>query len=137
MKKIVLMLVFVLLSPCLVKAQDTPAMEAYKKAQAEQAAKRGRERQEGLKLKEQAKRLEEETTAQAVEQEIEEAARQKECGDDYDQIRIGMQLSRIQQCVGEFFLRGQVETKYGIVDHYTRGATFLYVKDGNVVAWGY
>lgn len=61
---------------------------------------------------------------------------QKECGNDYGQIRAGMKLSRVQKCVGEFFLHGQVKGKYGLVDYYTRGDTYLYVKNGRVVAWG-
>jgi len=60
----------------------------------------------------------------------------KKCGDDYGQIRVGMKLSRIQKCVGEFSLRGQVKGKYGVVDHYTRLDTYLFVKNGKVVAWG-
>lgn len=60
----------------------------------------------------------------------------KECGEDYLNIRVGMKLSKVQKCVGEFYLRGQMNTKAGVVDHYTRGDSYLYVKKGRVVAWG-
>jgi len=60
----------------------------------------------------------------------------KECGNDYDKIRIGMKLDRVQKCVAEYFLRGQVKTKNGVVDHYARGDSWMYVKKGKVVAWG-
>ena len=60
---------------------------------------------------------------------------EKECGRDYMDIRVGMTLSRVQKCVGEFFLKGQLTTKSGVVDHYTRGGAYLYVKNGKVVAW--
>jgi len=58
------------------------------------------------------------------------------CGDDYQNIKVGMKLSRVQQCYGEVFLRGQVKTKNGIVDQYGRGGLWLYVKKGRVIAWG-
>lgn len=61
---------------------------------------------------------------------------EKECGQDYGQIRMGMKLSRVQKCVGEYFLRGQTKNRFGIVDEYGRGDTYLFVKDGKVVAWG-
>jgi len=60
----------------------------------------------------------------------------RECGKDYMNIRVGMQLPRVQKCVGEFFLRGQAKRKEGIVDYYTSGGAYLYVKNGRVVAWG-
>lgn len=59
----------------------------------------------------------------------------KECGKDYGQIRVGMSLSRVQKCVGEFFQHGQVKGKHGTIDYYTRGDIHLYVKKGKVVAW--
>lgn len=59
-----------------------------------------------------------------------------QCGKDYGQIRVGMKLSRVQKCVGPFTLRGQVKGKNGILDHYTRGGSYIYTKNGQVVAWG-
>lgn len=112
--------------------------EKYKLLAAEVAANKERERQDQLKKREDEEKA---FKAQAAQEDAEraeiEAALQKECGDEYDQIRIGMKLTRVQQCVGEFYLRGQVKTKNGVVDHYTRDGAYLYVKDGNVVAWGY
>lgn len=61
---------------------------------------------------------------------------EKECGQDYGQIRVGMKLSRVQKCVGEYFLRGQTKSRFGTVDEYGRGDTYVFVKGGKVVAWG-
>jgi hypothetical protein len=60
----------------------------------------------------------------------------KECGNDFGKIKVGMKLDQVQKCVAEFYLRGQLKTKDGVVDHYTRGDSYLYIKKGRVVAWG-
>jgi len=63
------------------------------------------------------------------------ASLQKECGDDYKNIKVGMTLDRANKCYGEFFQRGQVQTKYGIVSRYSRGGVHLFVKNGQILAW--
>lgn len=60
----------------------------------------------------------------------------KECGKDYGQIRVGMSLKQVNKCYGEIFLHGQAKWKGGSVDYYTRGNTYIYAKNGKVVAWG-
>ncbi|WP_173201852.1 hypothetical protein [Geobacter sp. SVR] len=82
-------------------------------------------------------REEEEKEAQLeAEREAEELKVQKACGKDYGQIRVGMTLAQVQKCVGEFFIHGQASWKGSVVDYYTRGGTYLYIKNGRVVAWG-
>ncbi|MDD2853852.1 MAG: hypothetical protein PHY09_18345 [Desulfuromonadaceae bacterium] len=60
----------------------------------------------------------------------------KECGDDYQKIRVGMKISQVQKCVAEYFLHGQMKLGQDVVDHYKRGAAYLYVQNGTVTAWG-
>lgn len=76
--------------------------------------------------------------ASAMEGSIDRAEKlvNKECGDDYGQIRVGMKLERAEKCNGEFYLHGQVQYKGSTVDYYTRGDTYLYISNGKVVAWG-
>lgn len=71
-----------------------------------------------------------------AEIDAETARMEKLCGADYGEIRVGEKLSRVQECFGEVYLHGQIQTKYGVVSSYTRGDVWLYVKKGKVVAWG-
>lgn len=93
----------------------------------------GKKWQEQEKIR---KNVEAEQAVIEAQNEADEEARQKQCGNDYKNLRVGMTLDRVQKCVAEFFLRGQVKTKNGVVDHYTRGDSYIYVKKGRVVAWG-
>lgn len=141
MGKIVLALVALLLLPHLVQAQEeskrhAAAKDAYEKAIADQQAKKERARQEAQAQQKEFRRFEAEQAAIAAENEAMNKALQKECGKDYGQIRVGMKLSRVQKCNGEFYLHGQVQWKGRTVDYYTRGEAFLYIKNGKVVAWG-
>lgn len=109
----------------------------YDDLYAKQAAERrvAEEESRQWRLKEEETRNEAEAVQEA-QYEVEEEALQKQCGNDYKNLKVGMKLARVQKCVAEFFLRGQVRTKNGVVDHYTRGSAYLYVKNGKVVAWG-
>ncbi len=147
------------------KATDSPSEKFYKSLLRQQAVEREAD-EEALKQKKKekdklltelsAKRLaaeevakqrhlkdeEDRLKAKAEQDEIdaqyeaEEEALQKQCGSDYKNLKIGMKIDRVQKCVAEFFLRGQVKTKNGVVDHYSRDGKHLYVKNGRVVAWG-
>lgn len=108
----------------------------YKSVLRQQAADReeaGKKWQEQEKIR---KNVEAEQAVTDAQNEADEEERQKQCGTDYKNLRVGMKLDRVQKCVAEFFLRGQVKTKNGVVDHYTRGDSYIYVKKGRVVAWG-
>lgn len=102
--------------------------KALERAVAKEKARQDRLQEEELWNKEQA---ELDAQRQALAEKL-----QKQCGKDYGQIKVGMNLDRVQKCVAEFFLSGQISTKNGIVDHYTRGDSWLYVKKGKIVAWG-
>jgi hypothetical protein len=102
--------------------------------QREDAAKRGQEEARA--------RNEAEHQAHIKEIELQEAeyeaaiAEQKQiCGKDYGEIRVGMTLSRVTQCVGEFDLSGQVKKNGVTLSKYYRDRTYLYVKNGKIVAW--
>ncbi|MDD5106091.1 MAG: hypothetical protein PHC49_10790 [Desulfuromonadaceae bacterium] len=60
----------------------------------------------------------------------------KECGDDYQKIRVGMKLAQVQKCVAEYFLHGQTGFGGSVVDYYKRGGAYLYVRNGIVEGWG-
>ena len=128
------------LVPQHVKAQET--RDVYERVVAEQEATRERKRAEGLNLREEARKAEVEMAEQEAREEAAEAEKQKSCGDDYMKIRVGMKVSQVQKCYGEFHLQGQVKTKDGVVSEYRRGngyvegSEYLYIKDGRVVAWG-
>lgn len=115
---------------------ETQLEKSYKSLFRQQAADReesGKKWQEQEKIR---KNVEAEQAAINAQNEANEEALQKQCGNDYKNLRVGMKLDRVQKCVAEFFLRGQVKTKNGVVDHYTRGDSYIYVKKGKVVAWG-
>ena len=115
----------------------SPATKAaYDKVVAEQAAKKEVEAQQYLQQQEAWKKLEVEQAEIDAQIAAAEEVRQKQCGKDYGQVKVGMKLSRIQKCTGEFNLHGQVKWNKSIVDYYTRGDVYLYVKNGKVVAWG-
>jgi len=118
------------------KGPSPATKAAYEKAVADQKAKQELQRQKHLEEQEQFRKFEAEQAAIEEQYEADQQALQKECGGDYGQIRVGMTLTRVQKCVAEFFLRGQIKTKNGVVDHYTRGNSWMYVKKGKVVAWG-
>lgn len=104
--------------------------------EAEQKAKAiEEEKQAGINRVEQEER-EKLEAQQAAEDKAAEKTLRRECSKDYGQLRVGMKLDRVQKCVAEFSLKGQIKTKDGVVDHYTRGDSWLYVKKGKVVAWG-
>lgn len=107
---------------------DLYAKQAAERRAAEEDSRQLRLKEEEIKNKAEAE--------QEAQYEAEEEALQKQCGNDYKNLRVGMKLDRVQKCVAEFFLRGQMKTKKGVVDHYSRGGTYLYVKNGRVVAWG-
>lgn len=122
------------------RATDSPDKKHYESLLRQQAAERERvleaSRIRGLQEEEARKKHEAEQAAIDAQNEAHEEALQKQCGNDYKNLRVGMKLDRVQKCVAEFFLRGQVKTKNGVVDHYTRGDSYIYVKKGKVVAWG-
>lgn len=119
---------------------DSPSEKHYKSLLRQQAAERERaleaSRIRGLQEEEGRKKHEAEQAVIDAQNEADDEALQKQCGNDYKNLRVGMKLDQVQKCVAEFFLRGQVETKNGVFDHYTRGDSYLYVKKGRVVAWG-
>jgi hypothetical protein len=123
--------------PQVVKADEpSAAKEAYNKAVAAQAAKKKAKSEKWAKEEEIRKKAEAEQAEIDAQHEADEVNKQKACGKDYMNIRVGMTLDRVEKCVGEFFLHGQIKSKHGAVDHYTRGNTYLYIKNGRVVAWG-
>lgn len=114
----------------------SPGRDAYLKVLREQKEKEVIRQKKAQEQQELFKKFEAEQADLAAQYEIEQETLQRECEKDFGQIRVGMKLERVQKCVAEFFLRGQVKTKDGVVDHYTRGDSWLYVKKGKVVAWG-
>jgi flagellar biosynthesis GTPase FlhF len=75
-----------------------------------------------------------ERAAQKAAAARENSMREK-CGADFRQIRIGMTLSRAQQCVGKFILKSQINRADGVVSTYANGATYINVMDERIVSW--
>ncbi len=65
-----------------------------------------------------------------------ERVRRDECGADYRSPRIGMSLSRAQQCVGNFRLTAQLSRADGVISTYVGSGMYLNVMNGVVVSWG-
>lgn len=64
-----------------------------------------------------------------------EAEREKRCGKDYGQVRVGMTLQRAAECSGDFSLVHQVQQPDGTLSTFRDGRVFIHVKAGRVVAW--
>ena len=96
-----------------------------------------KEQEAAIQKERQDKIEKEEAEAQAEQAEYDAAAaaQEKVCGDDLGEIRVGMKLSRVEQCFGKFFLVGQFKANKDIYFKYRRGDTYLHVRDGRVIAW--
>ena len=67
--------------------------------------------------------------------EQEEARAKKICGNDFDNIKVGMSLKRVNDCVGETTLTGQIQKDGVTISTYRVNSIYLHVKDGLVAAW--
>lgn len=113
----------------------SPGMEAYKKAVADQEMAR-KARAEKWAQEEAIRKAAELERAETDKLSLaDKAAREKECGADFGRIQLGMLFPRVEKCVGEFTLRGQTQLNGGVVEQYSRGNMFVYIKDGKVVSW--
>lgn len=128
--------------------QQRVAQEEKQRVRNEEAAERHRqwELAEQERKKEQAER-QAKSDAEYARYQKEEARREKlaaeqtkakkeRCGNDYGIPRIGMTLSRAQECAGTFKLKGQINRADGIVSTYTGSGKYLHVMDNRVVSWG-
>lgn len=89
------------------------------------------------------KQIEEEAAKRQAERDAAEKERIKkvnslkaECGEDYRRVRVGMQFSRVEKCVGNFHLTSQINRVDGILSTYENKSGFVHVMDGLVVSWG-
>lgn len=74
--------------------------------------------------------------SEAREFEEQEARAKKICGEDYNNIKVGMSLKRVNDCVGETTLTGQIQKNGVTISSYRVNNIYLYVKNGHVAAWG-
>lgn len=68
--------------------------------------------------------------------EQEEARAKKICGEDYDNIKVGMSLNRVNDCVGMTTMTGQIQKDGVTISSYRVNNIYLHVKDDRVAAWG-
>lgn len=120
-----------------INSSNTENITKYNALHAKVTAGKEQERKSKIEKRENEQRaFEEQVAQQDAERTAYEAKMLKLCGNDYNQIRVGMKLDRVMKCSGEFYLQGQT-TKNGIIyDYYTRGDSWLYISKGRVVAWG-
>jgi flagellar biosynthesis GTPase FlhF len=64
-----------------------------------------------------------------------DAGKKAACGDDYKNMRIGMALTRAQECVGKLKLTAQVNRADAVVSTYQGSGMLVNVINGKVVAW--
>lgn len=74
--------------------------------------------------------------SEAREFEEQEARAKKICGADYDNIKVGMSLKRVNDCVGQTTLTGQIQKDGVTISSYRVNNIYLHVKDSRVAAWG-
>lgn len=111
------------------RAQQKAAQEEEARKQRERAAKENEEREVRLA----AQRAESER--RDAEVLATEEAKKKACGKDYRKVRVGMTLSRVEQCFAKFRLMSQINRADGVMSIYEYGGGYVHVIDGRVVAW--
>jgi len=124
------------------REEERKAADAERKAawQEELRVRREREeaerqaRQEQLDREAEAERRAEAKAAKVAADK--EAARKASCGADYRNIRVGMAITRAQECVANFKLTGQINRADGVVSTYQAGRMYAHVMAGKIVAWG-
>lgn len=109
--------------------------------QAEMAAARAQDqadRAARVKARDQAREAEDRAEAMAAQRVARvETAKKQRCGDDYHNIRIGMAVERVIECVSASFKRsGQTNTAQGLITTYKAPRGFFHAIDGRVVQWG-
>lgn len=102
------------------------AEAAFKARQA--AEKAEQERQEEAEAR--AERAEEKRRSARI------AALKARCGGDYKNLRIGMPVERVQECISPVKLSSQINRADGVVSVYVFGDLWVTVMSGRVVAWG-
>lgn len=65
-----------------------------------------------------------------------EQAIKDKCGADYRQAKIGMSITRAQECVGKFRMTNQINRADGIVSTYQTAGMYINVMDDRIIAWG-
>lgn len=73
-------------------------------------------------------------TIEQIERE-EQAAKKRKCGKDYNALRVGMKLSRIEQCYEEPAFVTETTSAGGTVETYRGTFYFIHVQDGRVVGY--
>lgn len=112
--------------------------ETMRKEQSEKVARKKEEDEHNAQLKreydaEQAS-LNKNREAFHREQEREEADQKRKCGKDYQRLRIGMKISRLQECSGATYFTKTVSAD-GVVETYRAMFDWVFVKNGVVTGY--
>ena len=102
--------------------------EILARVMAEDAAKRAKAEEESRQMEEASKKIEAQERAQ------EKKIRDK-CGSDYRVLRIGMLISRAQECYGQIRLSGELNRADGVVKTYVGSGVLIHSMDGRILAW--
>lgn len=106
--------------------------QRYKKRLAEQGKLEQKQRQE----------MAEKAAARDAEIKAATDLKKAACGSDYHQLRIGMTLQRVEECIGKFSLYSEVHKAEGLMQRYrwcssySYNCTFFDLMDGKIIAWG-
>lgn len=115
------------------------AAERTKREQDQEANAAARARQDAAQLADQRKwqtKADADEKAYALGEAKATAAAKAKCGADYKAPRIGMPITRAQECVTSMRVTAQLNRADGVVTTYQGGGAYFHVMNGLIVSWG-
>lgn len=104
--------------------------EKWATVQAEQYARQLAEQRRRQAIEDAQDRADEQRASKAA------AAAKAKCGADYKAPRIGMPITRAQECVTSMRVTAQLNRADGVVTTYQGGGAYFHVMNGLIVSWG-
>lgn len=64
-----------------------------------------------------------------------EAGKEKACGKDYGELRVGMSIKRVEQCLEALSLETETVTAGGVITHYSSTFYLISARNGKVTSY--